>query len=234
MRHPSPFADLLGLLGPRFCSACNARLAPSERIVCAECLLRMPYTYIDDYRHNRVVSLFLGKMPIERGYSHFLYGRDAHTHGLVMLLKYQHRPDVGRELGRQVAAQLAPRGFFDGIDAIVPVPLHWLRLLRRGYNQSTQLAFGVAKATGLPLACSLLRRTVNNKPQASISGALQRADNVRGIFKARRTGLRHLLLVDDILTTGSTLAACGQALAAANPSVRLSVLTLCSGSAGVR
>ncbi|MCD8266658.1 MAG: ComF family protein [Prevotellaceae bacterium] len=219
-------SDLLDLLIPRYCAVCHEPLTPTERLVCGRCLLGMPYTRINDLQDNEVTRLFYGRFPIERGYSHIYYGKDAPTHPLLMQLKYGHRPDIGRVMGLLIGLQLRRKGFFEGVDAIVAVPLHWRRQLRRGYNQSAQLAKGLGRATGIPVRKGIARRRVNNTSQTRMNDGSQRRDNVEGIFAARQTGLRHLLLVDDVLTTGATITACADAILLANPDMRFSVLTL--------
>jgi len=140
-------------------------------------------------------------------------------------LKYQHRPDIGTKLGRNIGQELKAKGFFSDIDAIVPVPLHWKRWITRGYNQSTQLANGISAVTGLPVEEHLVRRIRNNTTQTGMNSS-QRQDNVENIFLSRETCYHHLLLVDDVLTTGATLTSCAQSILRQNPKVRFSVLTL--------
>ena len=143
-----------------------------------------------------------------------------------MHLKYIHRPDIGREMGRIIAHELSKRGFFREIDALVPVPLHWIRHWKRGYNQSLQLALGIHKVTRIPVWEHVVRRTRNNATQTSKSYT-ERMQNVENLFAARPLGKPcHLLLIDDVLTTGATLTSCAQSILAANPDVRFSILTL--------
>ena len=130
-------------------------------------------------------------------------------------------------MGRAMAADLADSDFFDGVDLILPLPLSRRREKRRGYNQSTELARGVSEITGLPVDTSSVARTVDNPTQTHLTGQ-ERQANVAGIFRLLRPEAlrgRHVLLVDDVLTTGASLISCGQTIAAAG-GVRLSVLTL--------
>ncbi|MCD8304915.1 MAG: ComF family protein [Prevotellaceae bacterium] len=219
-------SDLLNLLSPRYCAVCHETLTPSERLVCGRCLLGLPYTRIKDLVENEVTRLFYGRFPIERGYSHLYYGKDAPSHPLLMQLKYGHRPDIGSSMGLLIGQQLRGKGFFEGVDAIVAVPLHWRRQLKRGYNQSAQLAKGLSRATGIRVGKGIVRRGVNNVSQTRMTSGSQRRDNVQGVFVARKTPLRHLLLVDDVLTTGATISVCAEAIMRENPDARFSVLTL--------
>ncbi len=175
---------------------------------------------------NPVARIFYGRIRIEKAYSHFVYRQDDASHQLIVQLKYNHRPNIGRKVGRMVAAQIAEKGFFDGVDGIVPVPLHWSRLLARGYNQSMQLARGLSDVTHIPVFGNVVRRMVNNESQTKMHGTVARVENIRGVFRARRTGLSHILLVDDVLTTGATIMECASTIESLNPDIRFSVFSL--------
>ncbi len=222
---PSYFRSLLNLLVPRICPTCGCRMADGEQLMCAHCLMELPYLRLHDFSDNLVARLFWGRMPLERAYSHVSYNRMSLTYPLLMQLKYGSRPDICFRAGRMIAKQLQPQGFFTGIDAIVPVPLHWLRRLRRGYNQSYQLASGLASVTGLPVYADVVRRVKYNATQTNKSVS-QRGENVSGVFRSRPTSCRHLLLVDDVVTTGATLCAVAEAIMCVNPHVHFCVLTL--------
>ncbi len=223
--NPSYFRSLLNLLVPRICPTCGCRMADSEQLMCAQCLMELPYLRLHDFSDNPVARLFWGRMPLERAYSHVYYNRMSLTYPLLMQLKYGFRPDIGFRAGRMLAQHLLPQGFFADIDAIVSVPLHWLRRLKRGYNQSYQLARGLASVTGLPVYTDVVRRVKYNATQTNKS-ARQRSENVSQVFRSRPTSCRHLLLVDDVITTGATLCAVAEAILCVNPHVRVSVLTL--------
>lgn len=218
--------DFRDLLSPRYCAICGTRLNTSEQKVCTNCLLTMPYVGEMDFVDNPITRLFWGKIPIERGFSYIHYSRGDNSHKLLMQLKYAHRLDVGRWAGRIIAGELLPKGFFDGIDCIVPVPLHWRRRLKRGYNQSEQIARGVASVTRLPLLKSHVCRIRNNETQTHKS-ADERMRNVENLFRVvRPIPYHHILIIDDVLTTGATLYSCAKAILDAQPDTRISILTL--------
>ncbi len=220
-------SHLLRLLFPRYCSVCGARLEPTEEVICATCFLRLPRTHLDGARGNGVERLFWGRLPIVRADAYLYYRVDDDSSSLFHDLKYHNRPRVGRFFGRVMAEHLRSGDFFDGVDAIVPVPLHRHKQQRRGYNQSVAIARGIADVTGLPIDVSAVERCIDTPTQTRLT-ADERRRNVSGVFRVphpERVARHHFLLVDDVLTTGATLCACGEALAAVE-GVRLSVLTL--------
>lgn len=220
------FDDLLDLLSPRYCAICGARLGTSEREVCTKCLLDIPYFVDVKFEDNLVTRQFWGRVPVERGSSYMLYNKSDSSHLLLVQLKYSHRPDVGRWIGELMASDLRPKGFFDNVDCIMAVPLHWRRQLKRGYNQSEQLARGVAKVTGLPLLKGYVRR-IRNNPTQTHKTAEERYENVKELFRLRRRiPYSSVLLIDDVLTTGATLTSCIKAILEQQPELRISVLTM--------
>ena len=196
-------------------------------MICLRCNIDMPRTNWHLERDNPVEKLFWGKIPLERATSYFLYHKGSDFRHILHLLKYGGRVDIGRTMGRLVAEEIVGSGFFDGIDAIVPVPLHPRKQRARGYNQSECLASGIADVTGIELDIQAVKRCVHSPTQTRKS-AYERWENVAGIFQAdhpeRYTG-KHILLVDDVLTTGSTVTACADAFAGIED-LRISILTL--------
>ena len=219
--------DFRDLLSPRYCAVCGCRLNTTEQKLCSACLLRLPYIPKRDFYDNPVARLFWARIPIERAHSFIVYSHEDASHQLLMQLKYNHRPDLGPWLGRLMARDLMTKGFFETMDCIVAVPLHWRRQLSRGYNQSIELACGIAEVSGLPLLRKHVVRLRNNPQQARNKSAGERMENVENLFLAKsRIPYRHILLVDDVVTTGATLTSCAQAILHSNPDVCFSVLTL--------
>lgn len=125
-----------------------------------------------------------------------------------------------------MALKLQREGFFEGIECIIPVPLHWRRRLKRGYNQSEQLALGVSQITGLPVLTGYVRRVRNNKTQTRMSHS-ERIENVKDLFWVRRPIPHlHVLLIDDVITTGATMLSFAESIVASKPGVRISILSL--------
>ncbi len=230
MPHGSSFlrryaAATLDLFVPRLCPCCNRTLSAGETLLCARCLLLLPYTHISDVYDNVVARLFWGRLPVEAAYSHVYYSRESLSFPLLMKLKYGHLCHIGEVMGEAMAVQLLSKGFFQGVDGVVPTPLHWRRWWQRGYNQSAMLARGVSRVTGIPMMSGLVRRHRFTGTQTHRDSA-DRQKNVEAAFRSRKTEAKHLLLVDDVLTTGSTLLSLATAILKENPDVRFSILTL--------
>lgn len=217
------------LLFPHYCAVCGAVLRQEEDALCLLCNAGLPRTGFAELPENPVERLFWGRVPVVRAASWIYYHRGSEYIQLLFKLKYRGRRDLGVSLGRMMAAELQPVGLFEDVDLLLPVPLYGRRQRERGYNQSERLAEGVSRVTGLPVDTASLRRVVDTGTQTA-RGAVERMDAMHGAFAlapgARLDGL-HVLLIDDVLTTGATLTACADALLAV-PGIRISVLALAS------
>lgn len=219
--------DVSRLLFPDYCVSCGRRLTVREEAVCSACYFSLPFTGIRGAAGNAVERLFWGRFPIGRASAFLYYVPNSDTRMPFIRLKYHKRPHVGRFFGKAMARDLMDPGFFDGMDGIVPLPLAPSRLRQRGYNQSAELARGISEVTGLPIYGDVVARVVENPTQTHLSNA-ERRENVRNIFRlldAERIRGRHVLLVDDILTTGSTVQSCAEELARAE-GVTVSILVM--------
>lgn len=219
--------SLFGLLFPRRCPVCGGALAEGEALMCRVCDAELPRTGFHRWLGNTAEQMFWGKFEVGHVSCLYYYRKKSPYAQLVHLLKYGGRKDLGLILGRRMAEEVAESGFFVGIDLIIPVPLHEAKHRSRGYNQSELLAIGVQQVTGIPVDTSAVVRTKHTETQTRKSRG-ERWENVDGIFRVEhpeRYAGKHLLLVDDVLTTGATTTACADAFAAV-PGVRFSVLTL--------
>ena len=174
-----------------------------------------------------MARLLWGQIPVERVAAMFYYEAGSETAKIIYDLKYHDQPEMGEELGRMVAREFTLAGFFEGIDAVVPVPLARRRQRQRGYNQSMMVAQGISDVTGLPIFGHVACRTVFVKSQTSM-GRWDRIDNVSGVFEVRNAEAlqgKHILLIDDVMTTGATIISCARELQKV-ADVRVSVLTL--------
>lgn len=219
---------LLDLIAPRQCVVCGRRLSVSEQVLCLPCHRHLPYTRFQYSPYdNPMAQLFWKLQPVERVVAYFYYQPQSEAARLVYALKYGDRPDIGEHLGRLMAQELRLSDFFSGIDLLLPVPLAGKRQRQRGYNQSVELTRGIHAVTGIPMETRALRRTRFQQSQTRLTPD-ERRRNVSGVFALRRPERlegRHVLLVDDICTTGATLNACADVFHHL-PGVRISILTL--------
>ncbi|MDR0895696.1 MAG: ComF family protein [Prevotellaceae bacterium] len=221
------FASLWHLFFPHRCVVCGSPVTAGEEELCYRCNIDLPRTGFRDPNDNPVARMFWGKMPIVRATSYFYYDKGSLFRNILYRLKYEGQKELGAVMGRFLAAELQPSGFFDGIDVILPVPLHRHKLQTRGYNQSEWIARGIAEITALPIDTEIIVREKNNETQTHRSG-LDRWHNVDHIFKLRhpeRVAGKHVLIVDDVITTGSTATACADTLHEVE-GIHISVLTL--------
>lgn len=221
--------DLQELFFPRTCIVCGKILLPSEHAVCTGCLAALPFTgFHSTPSDNPIARSFWGKLPVEKATSYFYYHKGGAASCLLRALKYNGRKDIGYVLGRYAACELQPSGFFSGIDFLVPVPLHPLRERKRGYNQSREIARGISSIVQIPLLETCLSRCHNNLTQTHKS-SFERWQNTVGLFTDTPFSAslkdKHILLIDDVLTTGATLVACADALSGI-PGLRISLFTL--------
>lgn len=213
---------------PHYCKVCGRRLDPSEQQLCISCYLGMPRLEYDMDAINPTERLLLAEKSLVRATSMFMYDKDSDYSNIFRHLKYWHHPRVGLWLAKIEANELRKKGFFEGIDCIVPLPLTYWKEVRRGYNQCLYIAKGVRKATGLPILKNAVIRKVNRGKQAGL-GKYQRWGNAQGLFKVADADVlrgKHLLIIDDVITTGATLCSLIDTIQAAVPDIKVSVFTL--------
>ena len=187
-------------------------LRQGEHLICTDCMLDLPKIYLHNKEHNPTEKHFVGQVPFVHATSFFNYQKHTKYTHLVHKLKYQHRDDIGIWLGEMFAIALQNSGFLDGIDAIVPVPLHPRRERKRGYNQSSVLAHGIANITHIDVIDGAVIRKVHTKTQTR-KNKEERLQNVQGIFLVANPALlenKHVLILDDVITTGATCLSCAE------------------------
>ena len=221
--------DFAGLIFPRLCLACREPLVTGETHLCTGCRAELPYTdfHLLPPEHNPLGRRFWGKLPLRHALSYLRFVRHGRVQHLLHELKYQGQRDVGTALGQLYGAELHAAGIAADFDLIIPVPLHPRKLAKRGYNQAAAFATGLADGLKVPANNTALRRTANTQTQTKKNRA-QRWENVATVFEVENPaaviGLR-LLIVDDVLTTGATLEACGAVLLAAG-AAEVSIATI--------
>lgn len=221
------WTKLLDFISPRHCVVCGKRLEATERTLCSVCMLHMPrttYQFTPD--DNPMAQLFWHLTPIEHAAALIFYEPHSEMAQIVYELKYHDRPDIGEDIGRLMANEMQLAHYFDPIDILLPVPLSRKRMRQRGYNQSEQLAIGIRDITGLPIAKKVLKRKHFQQSQTKLSRQ-ERQENVNDMFVLKDSSSlenKHVLLIDDICTTGATLIACTDAIRHIK-GIHISVLT---------
>jgi ComF family protein len=219
--------DFLSLFYPSVCYACGSSLFQQEEIICTSCLYHLPRTNFHRDPENPVAQTFWGRISVHSATSYYYFSKKGNVQHLLHHLKYKGRKEIGVYIGRQFGYELKEADLFKTSEVIIPVPLHPKKLKKRGYNQSEQFAFGLASAMNIELDVSSLIRCKPSETQTKKS-RFRRWENVKDIFTitpgAKLAG-RHILLVDDVITTGATLEACAEALFKI-PSIKLSIATI--------
>ena len=226
---------LLDLVLPRVCLVCGRPLLPREEHLCLGCLSDLPETRYAPLERNPMADRFNAKVQVDEyepyAYAAALYHyrADAGYKRISQALKYHRDFGAGRWAGRLLGERLADSPLYADVDLVVPVPLHWTRHWQRGYNQAAIIACEVARTLGVAFSPRLLRRLRRTRSQTRLSGE-QKSRNVARAFALRphrRPEARHILLIDDVFTTGATLSECHRALRRAyGPATRISIATL--------
>jgi ComF family protein len=219
--------DLLGLFFPDLCVTCGERLLSHEKYVCLNCWHDLPQTHFHFKPENKVAQLFWGRVQIENATSFFTYKKGSRYQQLIHFIKYKGLKELGFETGRRFGFELNESETFRSVDWIIPVPLHPKKQKRRGYNQSEWIARGMADSMQKQVSSDNLLRRIYTSTQTR-KNRFERWQNVEGIFEVIRPGEfenKHILLVDDVVTTGSTLEACAfQLLKIENTKVSIATL----------
>jgi ComF family protein len=206
--------DFISLVYPHYCEGCLGTLVKGEDLLCTKCLSDLPRTDMHLDPDNALATRLRGRIPVKVAAAFLHFRKKGKVQRLLHALKYRNRPEIGYKLGYVFGREIASSGFSDGFDLIIPVPLHPARLRIRGYNQSDEWARGLSDATGIPNDPRIMRRVRNTKTQTKRS-RISRWENVSDVFAIINMDAvqgRHILLVDDVVTTGATLEACGQTL----------------------
>jgi ComF family protein len=206
--------DLLGLLFPNLCNACGVALYHSEHLICTKCLYDLPFTDYHQHAENRVAKQLWGRLPFNAAMAMLYFRKGAKVQSLIHNLKYNGRTDVGVLLGNMLGERLKTSALYQDVNLIIPVPLHHKKYKLRGYNQCTFIAEGMADKMEIAFNEDNLVRNTATESQTKKS-RYTRYENMQDVFKINApmhiTG-KHILLVDDVITTGATLEACATAL----------------------
>ncbi len=219
--------NLLSLFYPRLCVGCGDALQQNEEHLCLHCMLHLPETNFHQAHDNPLTNIFAGRVKVEEVASLLYYKKGNNVQRILHALKYKGQKELGAFLGEYYGHLLAREPRFQTVDYIVPIPLHPKKQRKRGYNQSEWIAKGLAEGMGKPYRTDILTRAQYTETQTKKS-RFSRWENVKEVFVAKGDESvegRHLLVCDDVLTTGATMEAAIQQLLAI-PDVRVSVVTL--------
>ena len=218
---------LTELLFPRLCVVCGDRLIDQEHFICLRCLHHIPRTNFHLEPDNPVARLFYGRVNIQYATAFFYFNKGSKYQTLLHSLKYKGMKELGEEMGKHLGIDLMQSPGFSSVDIICPVPLHPSKEKKRGYNQSWWIASGIAKQMNKELSANNLRRITATESQTRKS-RFERFQNVEGIFELTNPTAfndKHILLVDDVVTTGATIEACAEAILSVS-GARVSIVTL--------
>jgi ComF family protein len=219
--------DFISLIFPKICACCGNSLWKHEETICTYCDFHLPKTNFHLEQDNPVSRTFWGRSRIESATAYYYFNKGNKVQRLIHLLKYKGRRDIGIFLGERQGHLLKNSPFFNSVEVIIPVPLHKKKLMKRGYNQSEQFAIGLGKTMNLPVNPYILSRQKNTETQTKKS-RFSRWQNVSKMFVLKDLILlegKHILLVDDVITTGATLESCIQTLSTV-PGIKISVAAI--------
>ena len=222
----SPLTAILQVIFPSSCVCCGNILVVGEKMICVNCLTQLDKTYYSSMPDNPAERQLTGRIPFEAATATYHFRKGNTVRSVVHAMKFHTCPELCIPMGRLMALDLMSSGRFDDIDLLVPVPLHWFRRMQRGYNQSELLCRGISETMHRPIESHALIRHHYTPKQSQLKGT-QRTENVKGAFRVKhpeRLEGKHILLVDDVLTTGATLVACADALQSVE-GIRISVAT---------
>lgn len=215
------------MIYPAECHLCGNDLSPHEQFICTPCIASLPRTGFHRNPQNPMVDRFAGQFPFVAATSLFFYSKDSSLSQLIQDMKYRGFPSIGNKLGEIAGKELFSTGFLNDIEVVVPLPMHFWKKAKRGYNQTDNIALGLAKEIGLPVV-EALKMVRKRTTQTSLSKS-QRLANAENLF-APRKGIdlneKGVLLIDDICTTGATMASAARSLTDAFPSIRLYLFSI--------
>lgn len=209
MKFTTLLQNILSIFYPRSCVSCRDALQQHEKLLCTNCLLHLPETNYHLDKENPLQLLFRGRVPIENIAALLFYKKGNQVQHILHALKYNGNQEIGEFLGHYYGLQLSKEDNYQQIDLILPIPLHPKKLKNRGYNQSECIAKGLSRSMAIPYRTDILIRTVFTETQTKKS-RFNRWKNVEEVFKVveeDEIAGKHLLLCDDVLTTGATLEA---------------------------
>ncbi|MBL0328160.1 MAG: ComF family protein [Bacteroidetes bacterium] len=223
--------DFISLIFPQVCASCGNSLYKNEQTLCTYCVYHLPKTNFHLNNDNPVAKIFWGRVDIQSAAAFYGFNKGGRVQHIIHQLKYKGRKEVGFAVGKLYGYELKMCDSFKTVDTIIPVPLHSKKIKKRGYNQSEAFAEGLSVSMGVPANVKTLFRAYESETQTKKS-RFSRWQNVESIFQLKDIKSlegKHVLLVDDVVTTGATLEACAQTLQQI-PGIKISVATIAYAS----
>lgn len=221
------FADALGLFYPHHCAGCGSDLISKDSLLCINCINDLPHTHFARYENNYIENIFRGRMHVKAAHSEFYFSKGQLVQHLIHQLKYNANKEIGYYLGEILGNSLLSGSRFLNIDYLVPLPLFADREFKRGYNQATVICDGIGASTQIPtMPDNIIRQRPTETQTRKHRSA--RWQNVDGSFAVKNPGKltgKNILLVDDVITTGASIEACGQTILQV-PGTSLSIAAL--------
>lgn len=220
--------NFIDLFTPNICRVCEENLLSNNFLICYDCIYELPKTNLHLHPNdNKITEIFKGRANIEYAFAYYYYGKGLKTQKLIHLLKYNGIAEIGFQVGKLYGKELIENEFIKEIDFLIPVPLHIRKFKKRGFNQSEVFAKGLSEITKIPLNLISLQRIAFTETQTKKS-RFKRWDNVKEKFhigdKESIKG-KHVAIIDDVITTGSTIESCVHELEKANVS-KISIISM--------
>jgi len=227
MKLKNALSNLLHLFYPQICTGCASDLLDENNLLCLKCINTLPHTNYAQHANNQVEKIFWGRIPLAAAHSQFYFSKSSMVQELMHQLKYKSNQSIGMYLGEMMGNSLLNSNRFIDVDGLVPLPMYADKQRRRGYNQAAVICKGMALAMNIPVLNNNVCRQYATETQTRKS-RVERWENVSGSFVIKDPAAlagKHLLLVDDVLTTGATLEAAGNSILQCD-NVKLSIATV--------
>lgn len=222
------FNSVSHLIFPEKCIHCQIELIDKEWNICNTCISGVSYTFFENYaEHTKMDKLFWGRVPIHKTYALYNFEKDTVVQSILHALKYKNNPQIGRKFGKKIGEKIIQLEGFKDLNALIPVPMHPKKKFLRGYNQAEMLAQGISEITNIPIQTSNVKKRIHTESQTQKS-LWERWTTSENIFSyaPNNDSLRHIALVDDVLTTGATMERLAKTILDNNPDLKISLITL--------
>jgi competence protein ComFC len=222
-----PLKEVGALIFPENCLFCKLELTPNEKHVCGLCELELKRTYFEEFKESSVLDkLFWGRVKLEKTFALYYFNSETAIREMLHQLKYQHKETLGIDLGKKIGFILKECELFLDLDALIPVPIHHKKEFIRGYNQSELIARGISSEVGVSIIKNRTSKRKHTSSQTKKSNQ-ERWENVASVFQSQDLSeYKHVALVDDVITTGSTIESLANELLKSNEHLKISVISL--------